>query len=69
MSTVFPSIFNPVWQLNGNNYVCTPPPISICPANTIQQTTKIPVNLCGNGVQEFNEECDDGHAPYMAVWW
>jgi hypothetical protein len=55
------TIFNPLGELNpsGNNYYCVKPPTSICPANTIQQNTLFPINICGNGVQELNEECDE----------
>ena len=40
--------------------MCVPPPKSICPSNVVRSTTKYPVNVCGNGIKELNEQCDDG---------
>jgi hypothetical protein len=41
------------------NYVCKNPPSSVCPPSGVRQEFSIPLNVCGNGVQEMGEACDE----------
>jgi hypothetical protein len=65
------SKFNPttgeLYDTNSSsrNRICVPPPTSICAATPLFERFSVPLNLCGNGVQEVWEQCDKGHAPYM----